>query len=137
MKNKYEKMQDFVNDLMTPEMIKERRENFRDLQGDMDTEFCIWEFQRMVKDIRRNSYDYKDVDPPFEVPQYTECVDTDHDHGAWTDEYIIKTDERYYPVRFDYYGQFDFDKDTSKYNSVEEAVPVEVTVTKYVKKETI
>lgn len=39
MKKNYKDMQEFINNLMTPEMIKDRRENFRDFQGDTDEVF--------------------------------------------------------------------------------------------------
>jgi hypothetical protein len=128
MKKSYDNMQEFIDDLMTPEMIKERRENFRDFQGDMETEFDSWEFQSMVSDIGRySSYRHKDVDPPFNVPEYYASSDTDHDHGAWADEYIIETEGRFYLVEFWYYGQGDYDIDHSKWYKVKEVFPKTIT----------
>lgn len=128
MKAKYETLQEFVNDLMTPEMIKERRENFRDFQGDMSEEFCIWEFQSMVRDIGRfGSYGHKNIEPPFKVADYQADADTDHDHGAWTDVYVLDIDGRFYEVEFDYYGQGDFGREETDWRGAREVFPKTIT----------
>jgi len=128
MEKKYEKMADFIADVMTEERIKIARDNVRVKQNG---EFTLEEFENLVSDIGRYTYSWDNKVPPFKVPLYESEYDSDHDHGAWTDRYVIDVDGRFYEVMFDYYGQGDFDRDQTKWNKVTEVFKKEVTVTVY------
>jgi hypothetical protein len=128
MENKYEKMAEFIADVMTEERVKIARDNVR---GKQKGEFTLEEFETLVSDIGRYTYSWDNKVPPFKVPLYESEYDSDHDHGAWTDRYVIDLDGRFYEVMFDYYGQGDFDGDQTKWNNATEVFKKEVTVTVY------
>lgn len=134
MKKKYNKIGEFIKDVMTPERIKIARDNTPSYRERQDGEFSLEEFQGLVQEIGRYS-DYEDKTPPFGVPLYENDHDTDHDHGAWTDRCILEIDDegstRFYEIELCYYGQGDFDDEGTEWRSVQEVFPKSVTVIKY------
>ena len=135
MKKNYEKIAEFIDDLMTDESITIARESSMFL-GDVGAEvpFGLEDFRFIVEDLR--SYDYsaykrKGLKVPFTVVDYKADSDTDHDHGAWTDLYVIDVDGRFYEMEFDYFGQGDFDRDNSGWKGVREVFAKEITTTVY------
>jgi hypothetical protein len=135
MKNNYEKIADFIDDLMTDESITTARESSMFL-GDVGAEFPfgLEDFRFIVQDLENyeySSYKRKELKVPFTVVDYKADSDTDHDHGSWTDLYVIDVEGRFYELEFDFYGQGDFDVENSKCRGVREVFAKEITTTVY------
>ena len=131
MEKKYEKMADFIADVMTEERIKIARENAPSYSTKETGEFTLFEFEDLVSDIGRYTHRWDNKIPPFKVPLYESEYDSDHDHGAWTDRYVIEVNDngttRFYNLEFDYYGQGDFDEENTEWKGVTEVFKKEVT----------
>jgi hypothetical protein len=135
MEKNYEKITDFIDDLMTDESITIARESSMHL-GDVGSEFPfgLEDFRFIVSDLRNyesSSYKRKELKVPFTVVDYKADSETDHDHGAWTDLYVIDVEGRFYELEFDFYGQGDFDVENSECRGVREVFAKEITTTVY------
>jgi len=134
-KSKYEKIGEFISEVMTEERVKIARESSIFCENaDSTNPFALDEFRYIVEDLRRyNSSSYKrmGLKAPFTVVNYEANVETDHDHGAWTDAYVLNVKGRFYKFEFDFYGQGDFDDDETKWKDVKEVFPKEVTTIVY------
>lgn len=114
----------FISSFVTPEQLtKIRKDSGNKCTGDM--------FASEAIDIAKHCrYDWHTKSYPF-LPKcinYVEHFDSDHDHGAWTSQFIFKQGEKYLAVEIEFYGQGDNDdSDLPMY----EVKPREITTILY------
>ena len=139
-KPKYDNIESFFNDIKTDELEELIPLFGYDTKWEVGQEFNLYYFQRFLKGIRDGESDWKFLSDkakdgygklPLKVVNYEHASSTDMDHGALTDTYTVKINNKFYEFDFHYYGQYEFDKGVTKHEPVFEVVPKEITTIKY------
>lgn len=127
------KILDFMSAIITDDMLKQfKSDNKYYYQGNNIRPLSISDVESIVK-YSRTGYSYLNIkfELPFKVVDHDDSYDQDHDHGAWTERYVIEMDGKFYAMCFDYYGQGDFHDDQTQWNEVTEVKPRTITKVVY------
>jgi len=133
-KQEYTDLTEFLNNIFSDGMSKTELEEAHKM-GLIDKYFKdVSDAYEFIHKVNWSRYeDVIDLCKKYNISiiQHNTFVDTDMDHGAWTNEYIIKVGENYYSWNYHKYGQGDFDDETTSYEKVLQVFPKEKTITVY------
>jgi hypothetical protein len=117
LKTSYENLEEFYKEVVGDNQSVVEVEGYLKDGFDYHGMYCL--LGTLSHETRDGIYD----NLPFTVAEYKHATDTDMDHGALTDTYILTVGERFYSVDLHFYGQMDFDENETKYEEVTEVFP--------------
>lgn len=124
LKNSYENLEEFYKEVVGD------NQSIIEFEEDLKDGFTYYDMYSLLSDLSRGFRDYwGDTKKgaynnlPFTVVEHQHATDTDMDHGALTDTYILGVGDRFYSVDLHFYGQMEFDEETTKWEEVTEVFP--------------